>query len=76
MAGTTKIKSMELRAAIQAAVDAGNISPTEVLEYLEDNGYDPIPHRATVISILPSCGVVQIRQAWIMKSELEAEDEE
>jgi len=75
MARRTIESAAELRAAIQAAVDAGNISPTEVLEWLEDNDCEPLPSRTTVISILPSCGVVMLRSAWILKSELDAEGE-
>lgn len=60
---TTKV-SEELRAAIQAAVDDNLITPTEILEYLVDNAFSPIPTRMTVISILEKCGVVYVHGGW------------
>ncbi len=64
MARLPNDKSAELRAAIQAAVDGGTITPTDVLDYLEDNGFEPIPTRMTVISILEKCGVVYVHGGW------------
>jgi hypothetical protein len=59
--------SVELRAAIQAAVDDGIIEPSAVIEYLDDNGFEPLPTRMTVISILNVCGVVYVRGRWEKK---------
>jgi len=64
MARLTNKISTELRAAIQAAVDEDVITPTDVLGYLEDNGFQPIPTRMTVISILEKCGVVYVHGGW------------
>ena len=67
MARTTKQTSADLRAAIQAAVDDNIVTPSDVLEYLEDNGFDPMPTRMTVISILGECGVVYVWGRWEKK---------
>jgi len=64
MARLTNQISADLRAAIQAAVDDGIITPTEIIEYLEDNGFEPVPTRMTVISILGKCGVVYVHGGW------------
>ena len=64
MARPTKEFSTDLRAAIQAAVDDDTITPTEILEYLEDNGFDTLPTRMTVISILEHCKVVYVHGGW------------
>lgn len=64
MARLTNKISTELRAAIQAAVDEDVITPTDVLDYLEDNGFQPIPTRMTVIAILEKCGVVYVHGGW------------
>lgn len=64
MARLTNKISAELRAAIQAAVDEDVITPTDVLGYLEDNGFQPIPTRMTVIAILEKCGVVYVHGGW------------
>ena len=64
MARLTRQTSEDLRAAIQAAVDDNIITPSDVLDYLEDNGFDPMPTRMTVISILSECGVVYVWGRW------------
>ena len=60
-----KIQGLELRAAVQAAVDEDIITPTEVLEYLEDNSFEPMPTRPTVISILNDCGIIWVAGGWM-----------
>lgn len=61
----SNIQALELRAAVQAAVDDDIITPTEVLEYLEDNGFSPMPTRPTVISILNDCGIIWVAGGWM-----------
>ena len=60
-----KNQNIELRAAVQAAVDDGLITPSEVLDYLLDNGFEPMPTRPTVIAALNECGVIYIAGGWI-----------
>lgn len=64
MARLARKTSADLRAAIQAAVDDNIITPSEVLEYLEENEFDPMPTRMTVIAILGECGVVYVWGRW------------
>lgn len=64
MARLTQAQSADIRAAIQAAVDDGYIAPTDVIEYLMDNGCDPLPTRMTVISILRECGIEYVLGYW------------
>ena len=64
MARRASETSSELRAAIQAAVDDNIITPTDILEYLADNGFEPMPTRMTVIAILDKCGVHYVWGRW------------
>jgi len=72
MANHTKQQQSELRAAVQAAVDQDIITPTEILEYLEDNAFEPLPTRPTIIAILEACNVVFIAGGWM---KIEDDDE-
>jgi len=65
MANHTKDQQAELRAAIQAALDDGVETPSDVLEYLEDNDFEPLPTRPTVIAIMQKCGMEFISGYWV-----------
>jgi hypothetical protein len=54
----------EVRAAIQAAVDDGAETPSAVLEWLEDNGFEPMPTRPTVIAVLSEIGIEYVAGYW------------
>lgn len=65
MANHTKNEQAELRAAIQAALDDNCETPTDVLEWLEDNDFEPMPTRPTVIAIMERCGMEYISGYWV-----------
>ena len=64
MARLTKQTSADLRAAIQAAIDYGLLTPTAILDYLTDNGFEPMPTRMTVIAIMEKCGIQYVSGYW------------
>ena len=65
MARRTQKTHNELRAAVQAAIDGGTITPTDVIAFLLDNGFDPMPTRSTVIVVMRECGVEYISGYWV-----------
>lgn len=66
MANKTKNVQAQLREAIAVAVDQDVIAPSDVLEWLIDNGWEhEIPTRPTVIAILEDCGVEYVSGYWV-----------
>lgn len=55
----------EVRAAVQAALDDGCETPSEVIAWLENNGFEPMPTRPTVIVIMAECGFEYVAGYWV-----------
>lgn len=65
MANHTKEQQAELRAAVQAALDDEMETPSDVLGWLEDNNFEPMPTRPTVIVIMEKCGMKYVSGYWV-----------
>lgn len=68
MTRTSRIEQAELRAKVREAIEADILPPSEVIEYILDNGWRyEMPTRPTIIAILKENGIEYRHGAWERK---------